>query len=299
MTRSRHRVIPLEDLWQPLLEHPMPRDLRLRAAGMLRLFAGISRSMCPTSQTPSMNTTPQLEWLSRGDIVHELSASLLIEQSVAEASSGAPRDTALDAGELLPPKKGSAPFRFELQRIVGIDLRRFETVNRLFALAPHFGLALLRLIVDRDIVPADYPNELAGRQRTRISTRDTSLVVYPININAPNAETVATAADAIEDFLMFDDAKIGALAEMVGFPEFESWRSYAARDTDSPTRRSADSQHTRSLAEYVVRSRGITRLVRRTRSLLECTHYSYQSNLFVTRIRRYSRCSYSRTRVAL
>ena len=221
VTRSRHRVIPLEDLWQPLLEHPMPRDLRLRAAGMLRLFAGISRSMCPTSQSPSMNTTPQLEWLSRGDIVHELSASLLIEQSVAEASSGAPRDIAPEAGELLPPKKGSAPFRFELQRIAGIDLRRFETVNRLFALAPHFGLAFLRLIVDRDIVPADYPNELAGRQRTRIATRDTSLVVYPININAPNAETVATAADAIEDFLMLDDAKVGALAEMIGFPEFE------------------------------------------------------------------------------
>ena len=80
VTRSRHRVIPLEDLWQPMLDHPMPRDLRLRAAGMLRLFAGISRSMGPTPQTPSMNTTPQLEWLSRGDIVHELSASLLIER---------------------------------------------------------------------------------------------------------------------------------------------------------------------------------------------------------------------------
>ena len=106
--------------------------------------------------------------------------------------------------------------------MVGIDLRRFETVNRLFALAPHFGLALLRLLVQRDIVPADYPPELANRQRTRIATHDTSLVVFAININAPDAESIAEAASAIEDFLMLDDEKIAALAERLDFPEFEA-----------------------------------------------------------------------------
>jgi hypothetical protein len=214
-------VIPLEDLWQPILEYPMPRDLRLRAAGMLRIFAGIARSMNPTPPTPSMNVTPQLEWLSRGDIVYELSASLLLERSVAESASGAHRDLTPDTGELVPPKKGSAPFRFELQRVIGIDLRRFDTVNRLFTLAPHYGLAMLRLLVESELVPADYSSELAGRQRTRIATRDTSMAVFPININAPDADTIATAADTIEEFLMLDDTRIAALAEQLGFPEFE------------------------------------------------------------------------------
>ena len=215
-------MVPLEDLWLPILEHAMPNGLHARAAGMLRIFSNIARTMGPTPQLPSMNTTPQLEWLSRGDTVHELAASLLIEQRALEANSESPRGPALDSDVLVPPKKGSTPFRFELQRVVGIDLRRFETVNRLFALAPHFGLAFLRLLVSRDIVPADYPPELANRQRTRLATRDTSLVVFSINVNAPNAETVAAAADAIEDFLMYDDVKIGALAETVGFPEFEA-----------------------------------------------------------------------------
>ena len=169
VTRSRHRVVPLEDLWQPILGYSMPSGLRLRADGILRIFARIARSMGPTPQMPSTNTTPQLEWLSRGDVVHELSASLLIEQRAVETTSEASREISLDSDELLPPKKGSAPFRFELQRVVGIDLRRFETVNRLFTLAPHFGLAFLRLLVERDIVPADYPTELANRQRRRLS----------------------------------------------------------------------------------------------------------------------------------
>ena len=169
VTRSRHRVVPLEDLWPPILGHSMPSGLRLRADGILRIFAKIARSIGPTPQMPSMNTTPQLEWLSRGDIVHELSASLLIEQRAVEATGEAPREIAPDSDELPPPKKGSAPFRFELQRVVGIDLRRFETVNRLFALAPHFGLALLRLLVEHDVVPAGYPTELVNRQRTRLS----------------------------------------------------------------------------------------------------------------------------------
>jgi hypothetical protein len=222
VTRSRHRVIPLEDLWQPILEHPMPRDLRLRAAGMLRLFASISRSMVPTPLMPSMSTTPQFEWLSRGDVVHELAATLLIEQRSRGASSETPREPATDSGELPPPRRGSAPFRFELQRVVGIDLRRFDTVNRLFKLAPHVSLAMLRLLVERDVVPADYPTELAGRQRARIAKNDRSEVVFPININAPDADSVTAAADAIEDFLLFDDARIAALAEAVNFPDFES-----------------------------------------------------------------------------
>ena len=222
VTRSRHRVIPLEDLWQPILDYAMPSGLNARAAGILRIFAGIARTMVPTPQNPSRNTTPQLEWLSRGDIVYELSASLLIEQRAVETNSELARRTALDRDELLPPKKGSAPFRFVVPRVLGIDVRRFETVNRLLDVAPHFGLALLRLFVERDIVPASYPVEIANRQRTRIANRDPSLAIFPININAPDAETIAAAAAAIEDFLMFDDAKIASLAEALEFPEFEA-----------------------------------------------------------------------------
>ena len=222
VTRSRHRVVPLEDLWLPILGHAMPRGLRQRAEGMLRIFATISRTMGMTSQTPSMNTTPQFEWLSRGDVVHELSASLLIEQRAIGTTREAQRETAIESDELMPPKKGSAPFRFELQRVVGIDLRRLGTINRLLTVAPHFGLAFLQLLVDLNIVPADYPLELANRQRQRIAKHDVTLAVFPININAPDSETLAAAAEAIEDFLMFDDSRIAALAERPAFPEFET-----------------------------------------------------------------------------
>ena len=95
-------------------------------------------------------------------------------------------------------------------------------MNRLCTLAPHFGLALLCLLVLRDVVPADYPPELANRQRARLATHDTSLVVFPITINAPDSESIATAAAAIEDFLMLEDEKIAALAERLDFPEFEA-----------------------------------------------------------------------------
>ena len=193
-----------------------------RAEGMLRIFATISRTMGMTSQTPSMNTTPQFEWLSRGDVVHELSASLLIEQRAIGTTREAQRETAIESDELMPPKKGSAPFRFELQRVVGIDLRRLGTINRLLTVAPHFGLAFLQLLVDLNIVPADYPLELANRQRQRIAKHDVTLAVFPININAPDSETLAAAAEAIEDFLMFDDSRIAALAERPAFPEFET-----------------------------------------------------------------------------
>ena len=69
--------------------------------------------------------------------------------------------------------------------------------------------------------PRTTRRELADRQRTRIATHDTSLVVFAININAPDAESIATASEAIEDFLMFDDEKIASLAERCEFPEFE------------------------------------------------------------------------------
>ena len=124
----------------------MPRGLRQLAEGMLRIFATISRTMGMTSQTPSMNTTPQFEWLSRGDVVHELASSLLIEQRAIESTSEAQRVSALENDELLPPKKGSAPFRFELQRLV---VHRFAQVRArsidCSQYAPHFGLAFLQL----------------------------------------------------------------------------------------------------------------------------------------------------------
>ena len=222
VTRSRHRIVPLEDLWQPILGYAMPSVLQSQAAGILRIFSNIARTMGPTPQIPSTNYTPQLEWLTRGDVVHELSSSLLIEQRALETNREAPRESTIDTDELLPPKKGSAPFRFDVQRVRGIDLRRFETVNRMFAVAPHFGLAFLRLLVERDIVPASYATELANRQRVRLSVHDPTLAVFAININAPDAETVETAAAAFEEFLMLDDIKIAALAEACEFPEFEA-----------------------------------------------------------------------------
>ena len=222
VTRSRHRVVPLEDLWQPLLGYSMPNPLISRADGVLRIFTRIARAIGLTPQVPSTNVTPQLEWLSRGEVVYELSASLLIEEEVVAKAGGNLRESLRDADELLPPKKGTAPFRFELQRVVGIDLRRFETVNQLFTLAPHFGLAFLRLLVENDLVPADYPTELVNRQKSRLAAHDASLVKYLLNVNAPDAESKATAAAAIEDFLMLDDARIAALAERIGFPEFEA-----------------------------------------------------------------------------
>ena len=124
ITRSRQRVVPLEDLWQPILGYVMPSVLQSQAAGILRIFSNIAKTMGLTPQTPSTNWTPQVEWVSRGDVVHELSASLLIEQRALETHSAGPRELAPDAGELVPPKKGSAPFRFELRRVVGIDLRQ-------------------------------------------------------------------------------------------------------------------------------------------------------------------------------
>jgi hypothetical protein len=222
VTRSRHRVVPLEDLWQPLLGGVMPSTLRERAAGIFRMFSNVARSMGLTPQNPSTNFAPQSGWCSRGSYVHELASSLLIEQGAREVHVEIPRELSIESDELVPPKKGSAPFRFEALRTIGIDLRRFETVNRMFTIAPHFGLAFLRLLVERGIVPASYTTELANRQRARLSCNDSSLAVFPITINAPDAETIDAAAESFEEFLTFDDIRIAALAEKCEFPEFES-----------------------------------------------------------------------------
>ena len=291
ITRSRQRVVPLEDLWQPILGYVMPSVLQSQAVGILRIFANIAKTMGLTPQTPSTNWTPQVEWVSRGDVVHELSASLLIEQRALETHSGGPRELAPDVGELVPPKKGSAPFRFELRRVVGIDLRRFEAVNRMFDLAPHFGLAMLRLLVERDVVPADYPSELAGRQRTRIATRDTSLVVYAININAPDAESVADCRGSHRRLPHVRRREDRVARGEVRVPGVRGARGRAPRViADSPTRRLAGlAAHSLALANSTTYS--LAEHVLRTYS--NCTSYSYLEvysfSLFF--VHRYSRIS--------
>lgn len=96
--------------------------------------------------------------------------------------------------------------------MLGIDLRKIETLNQLLTLAPHFGIAFLQLFVDLEIVPADYLTILANRQRKRIANHDVTLVVFLININAPDAKTLAVAT-AFDYLSMYDDINISALAE--------------------------------------------------------------------------------------
>jgi hypothetical protein len=178
--------------------------------------------MGPTPQNYSTKYTPQSEWCTRSSCVYELASSLLIEQDYFEKHAEIPREPSIENDKLVPPKKYSATFRFEVLRVIGIDLRRFDTVNRMFAVAPHFGLAFVRFLIVREIVPASYASELANRKRTRISVHDANFVVFPITINAPDAESVATAAETIEEFLMFDYIRIAALAEKCEFQEFAS-----------------------------------------------------------------------------
>jgi hypothetical protein len=72
-------------------------------------------------------------------------------------------------------------------------------------------------------VQADYPAELVRRQRVRIESHDASSVAtFTITLSTPDGDSIANAASVIEDFLMFDDARIATLAERVGFPEFET-----------------------------------------------------------------------------
>ena len=164
-------------------------------------------------------------------------------------------------------------------------------MNRLFALAPHFGLAFLRLLVNRDIVPADYPTELANRQRARLATHDISLVVLPDQhqrARRRDGRCCRCRHRRLPDARRREDRRARGEARL---PGVRGAGDRAPRVT--PTRRLADSPTRRlraSLAEYIVllleRTTYSYRIVRRTR-ISNSTPYSYLEY------------SYRRTRISI
>ena len=61
------------------------------------------------------------------------------------------------------PKYSSAPFRFFLNSASGLNRRRMETINRLLRIVLRSGLALLKRLIEAEVIGSEYPAEVRAR----------------------------------------------------------------------------------------------------------------------------------------
>lgn len=106
-----------------------------------------------------------------------------------------------------------APFYFVLQLTVGIDYRRIEPVNRVMYLVPYIGFAVLHRLVEAEVISTEYPAEVRRRQHKRVTEHDQVEIANQINITAVTDESRTRAANAIADFLLWDDKHIAEVAK--------------------------------------------------------------------------------------
>ena len=103
----------------------------------------------------------------------------------------------------------------------GLYRNRVEVINRLCRLVPHFGIALLSYLPEKNCILATYPDELRERQVRRLAERDMRDWEYRIVITAVNRADVCYAIDTLCKLLNFDDARIATAAAARHWPEFE------------------------------------------------------------------------------
>ena len=127
-----------------------------------------------------------------------------------------------NTGELLPPKIGSARFRFHIPDDIGLGRGRIKVINRLMELTPHFGLALLQMLVSADFIDSGYPRELCDVQQRRIAERDTKMRTLELNIALIDTPHRKRASDALIEIYIMSDEAIAAHAQFIGYPKFEA-----------------------------------------------------------------------------
>ena len=123
--------------------------------------------------------------------------------------------------------RSSAPICFDFKPTVGVNHRGIEAVNRLLYLVPHTGLAVLHRLVKAEVIGAEYPAEVRRRPQNRATDDDRVEVSYQLNITAATDESSTRAADAIGDFLQWNNAHIAKVAEALEFPKFEHIEVYS------------------------------------------------------------------------
>ena len=220
--RSRDRVAPLSELWRPLLTGCAPINPVDIGIGILRMWAKVSFQMCRSGPAPSTNYAPQYAWLNRGPIHIELEESLRQELLHWQHVAHFENPPHPGVGELLPPRQGTAPFRFQLVRESGLDRRRIDALNRLMELVPHVGLAVMDRLINADVMDANYPAELRNTQQHRIEQGDKELRVFMLNITLPDQAHHERAANALLDVLRLDDEGLADSVRAMQFPEFEN-----------------------------------------------------------------------------
>ena len=148
--RSRdRRLIPIADVYEPLVGAEFPERTVDRASALLRLFHKLDSTLLPPPVFQSTDYTPGLPYFSH---VFELCHSLLLEKRHFESAANVARARAAVLPPLLPLRRPSAPFRFFVQRQLSLDPRRTEVVNRLCRLVPHFGIALVNRLVHANVL---------------------------------------------------------------------------------------------------------------------------------------------------
>ena len=225
--RSRSRLIPLSDTWDHLIGGEFPTDAEDQAKALLKLMHKLDGALGQPSPLQSTEYVPPCPYYSHRFKVFELCESLLLEKRYFESPANVARALAAVPPQLLRPVWGSAPFRFHLQRAVGLDPRRIEVCNCLCRLVPHFGLALLNRFVANDVIPERVQAEMIDRQVARIGRGEREDFVFTLAIPVHETGVRARAEHVLTAILQVDDEAIAAYASMVAFPEFENVRIVA------------------------------------------------------------------------
>ena len=199
-----------------------------RARALLRLFHKLDGTLRPPPVFQSTDYTPGLPYFSH---VFELCHSLLLEKRHFESATNVARVRAAVLPPLLPLRRPSAPFRFFVQRQLGLDPRRTEVVNRLCRLVPQFGIALVNRLVHANVLSEITAAEWAERQVVRVQRRDREEAVFVIVLAVQDDRVLGRAQDVLAQILNFDDAAIASYASMHNFPDFENVLATAPQET--------------------------------------------------------------------
>ena len=152
----------------------------------------------------------------------ELCHLLLLEKRHFESAANVALARAAVLTPRLPLRRPSAPFRFFVQRQLGLDPRRKEVVNRRCRLVPYFGIALVNRVVHANVLFEITAAEWAERQVVQVQRRDHEKAVFVILIAVHDDRVLGRTQDVLAQMLNFDDAAIASYASMHNFPEFEN-----------------------------------------------------------------------------
>ena len=186
--RSRHRCVPIADIWEPILKRAVAADPNEFALSLLDLYARASRQ----SHTPS-STIEGFEaralWRSSPARVLKLKESLNLE-TVSDRASW-PRlyrsRQSVPALEAIP--LGDPAFVVSLRMWPAADTFKSSAVNALLRCFPPAGSALLAYLVERHLIPLSFIEDCKRVQHDRIRARlHNGIVTFTADLSSVRGE---------------------------------------------------------------------------------------------------------------